>query len=527
MQRRRNPRRSSKVAKYAGEENSLHYIRVSSEEQAIKALNLENQEGTCRDHCTQQGWPVVERFLDRHSARNAVDRPEFQRLLAYCRANRGKIRYVVVYDLSRFARNVGDQAVAIAELERCGVRLRSVREPNIDESPAGRLAANILGGMNQYMTDSLVINMRDKCRKSAGKGRFPWRAPLGYKNVGGNTGPNIIPNESAPLIRRAFELIRTDRYKQADVLEVINKEGLTTGKGEPVPIQTFQAILRNPLYAGWVTMPSDDTFEPVRGLHEPIISQELFDEVQSILEGRKPTPTPKRKVNPDFPLKCFVRCESCGNPLTGGFCKGKTKTYRRYWCYRPLCRAVALLADELEEQFVHLLGRLRPSPGDDSNISKKAVKRWADRQGDVVKETRRLQASLESLRGDKRTILRLLMDKKISDTTYTESEAEYSDSIQSAEQELRNLQSRGGEQDAFLRFVDEFRSVDMAAVWQKAAPEHKKRVQTFLFSGGLTYSEKTESLNPSKASLFSCLEVFCGPESSLASPTGFEPVLSP
>jgi hypothetical protein len=119
------------------------------------------------------------------------------------------------------------------------------------------------------------------------------------------------------------------------------------------------------------------------------------------------------------------------------------------------------------------------------------------------------------------------MDKKISDTTYTESEAEYSDSIQSAEQELRNLQSRGGEQDAFLRFVDEFRSVDMAAVWQKAAPEHKKRVQTFLFSGGLTYSEKTESLNPSKASLFSALEVLYGAESSMASPTGFEPVLSP
>jgi hypothetical protein len=78
---------------------------------------------------------------------------------------------------------------------------------------------------------------------------------------------------------------------------------------------------------------------------------------------------------------------------------------------------VALLADELEDQFVSLLGRLRPSPDDDSKISKKAVKRWADRQGDVAKETKRLEAQLESLRGDKRTLLRLLMDKKISDTT--------------------------------------------------------------------------------------------------------------
>jgi Recombinase len=85
-------------------------------------------------------------------------------------------------------------------------------------------------------------------------------------NVGGKKGPSIVPDENrAPLNRRAFELIRTERYLQADVLEIINKEGMTTRKGKPVPVQTFQSILRNPLYAGWVTMPSDDTFQPARG----------------------------------------------------------------------------------------------------------------------------------------------------------------------------------------------------------------------------------------------------------------------
>jgi hypothetical protein len=119
------------------------------------------------------------------------------------------------------------------------------------------------------------------------------------------------------------------------------------------------------------------------------------------------------------------------------------------------------------------------------------------------------------------------MGKKISDTTYAEAEKEYSDSIRSAERDLRSLQSRGGEQEEFLRFVEEFRSVDMGAAWQMAAPESKKRVQTFLFSGGLTYSEKTESLNPSNSSIFNCLEVLLGSESILASPAGFDPALTP
>jgi site-specific DNA recombinase len=193
MRKRTNHRSSRVVVKNGGVGYTLLYIRVSSLDQANKALNLENQERTCREFCQRQDWPVVERFLDRHSARNAVDRPEFQRLLAYCRTNPGKIRYVVVFDLSRFARNVGDQAAAIAELERCGVLLRSVRESNIDESPLGRLAANILGGMNQYMTDALSANMKIKSRQAAAAGRFPWRAPLGYKNIGGKSGPNIAP----------------------------------------------------------------------------------------------------------------------------------------------------------------------------------------------------------------------------------------------------------------------------------------------------------------------------------------------
>jgi hypothetical protein len=134
---------------------------------------------------------------------------------------------------------------------------------------------------------------------------------------------------------------------------------------------------------------------------------------------------------------------------------------------------------------------------------------------------------LDGLKRDKRRLLKLLMDEKISQTTYTESEEEYSEGIKFAEQELRSLQSRGEKQDEFFRFAAEFRSVNMAAAWEQAGPEQKRRVQTLLFEDGLSYSKKTKSLNPDNSSLFRALEVLVGSESMLASPTGFEPVLSP
>src|SRR5262249_22002045 len=206
----------------------------------------------------------------------------------YCRLNRTAVGFVVVQDLSRFSRFSKVQADAIFELGKHGIKVRSVYEPNVDETAAGKLAANMLAAFNQYFSDSLSEKMTDRMRASAAAGRFPWPAPVGYENIGGTVGPNIKPDgKRAPLIRRAFELMATGHYKKTEVLKTVTDEGLTTTAGKPLSAQTFQKVLRNSLYAGWITMSSDPTFEPVRGLHEPIISQTVFDTVQAILSGRK------------------------------------------------------------------------------------------------------------------------------------------------------------------------------------------------------------------------------------------------
>jgi hypothetical protein len=54
--------------------------------------------------------------------------------------------------------------------------------------------------------------------------------------------------------------------------------------------------------------------------------------VQAILDGRRPSLVPEKKVNPLLPLKCFVRCESCGTPLTGKLASGRIKNPR--YCAR-------------------------------------------------------------------------------------------------------------------------------------------------------------------------------------------------
>src|ERR1700687_3385377 len=123
------------------------YIRVSTPEQASGNYSLPTQEAKERNFCRQQGLAVLKLFADEESARTD-DRPEFKKMLAYCRQHRRDISHVVVSDLSRLARNVLDQGQTLVELGQMGIQLVSVDEPNLDESAAGTLVKKELGSVN-------------------------------------------------------------------------------------------------------------------------------------------------------------------------------------------------------------------------------------------------------------------------------------------------------------------------------------------------------------------------------------------
>jgi len=367
--------------------------------------------------------------------------------------------------------------------------------------------------------------MKDRTRQAVSAGRFPWRAPLGYINIGGKDGPNIKPDsERAALITRAFQLVATGRYKKADVLRIVTDEGLKTARGKSLTPQTFQALLKNPLYAGWVTLPSDESFLPVKGLHEPIVSQELFDRVQDVLAGRKPSGTPKRKYNPELPLKCLIRCGVCETPITGGFVKGRSKKYGHYWCRK--CHAVKSTKETLESEFVTHLQRLRPTKRTSADFPKIAAKVWAARQGDTEKQLNRLSVRLEDEKRRRRAILDSMLARTISPERFKEEDEESCASISVIEEEIRTVNAARGTMDAFVRFA-ELQVMDIAAAWQIAGPEQRQRVQNLLFQDGLNYVPGAGILNRSNSSLFSILESTLSKDGMLASPTGFEPVLSP
>lgn len=109
------------------------YIRVSTKEQT-ENLSLPTQLRACEEYCRREGLEVVARFKEEGESAKSADRTELQRLLSFCRTNQGKVHFVVVFNLTRFARDKYDHFALRAHLQSLGISLRSATEP-IDDSP--------------------------------------------------------------------------------------------------------------------------------------------------------------------------------------------------------------------------------------------------------------------------------------------------------------------------------------------------------------------------------------------------------
>ena len=97
------------------------YTRVSTKGQT-ENLSLPTQLKTCEEYCERQGLEVIARFREEGESAKTADRTELQKLLTFCRANKGRVQFVVVYNLTRFARA---RSTTISRCARTSSRLES------------------------------------------------------------------------------------------------------------------------------------------------------------------------------------------------------------------------------------------------------------------------------------------------------------------------------------------------------------------------------------------------------------------
>ncbi|MGH3241155.1 MAG: recombinase family protein, partial [Spirillospora sp.] len=165
------------------------------------------------------------------------------------------------------------------------------------------------------------------------------KAPIGYLNIrervdGREVRTVVIDTQRGPLVRMAFELYATGTYGFHDLIDALTDAGLRTRPtkkhpaGQPISIARIGAILRNRYYLGYVTHGGVE----YKGRHEPLVTQELFERVQRVLDGERGGGT-RARVHHHY-LKGSLGCPRCSRRLM--IMRGKGKRGDLYFYF--ICR---------------------------------------------------------------------------------------------------------------------------------------------------------------------------------------------
>ncbi len=349
------------------------YARVSSERQDVD-LSISAQLKALREYASHNGHIVVKEYIDEAESGRSIDRPGFKQMIATARQKTPPFEAILVWKLSRFARNREDSIIYKSLLRKQGIQLISINEP-VEDTPSGRLLEGIIEVIDEFYSANLSQDVVRGMRESASRGFYAGgNVPYGYKIVkvrdGDTQRSKLEPDPvTAPVVQRIFrECVEGKGLKE--IAKGLNRDGLTTGMAKKWGTTTLHHMLRNEAYIGVLVWDrrkrrklGGDALPPVRveDAWTAIIDRDTFNRAQTALAARAPKVTHPRVVHSEYILSGLMRCRYCGTALIGHAVKSGKFFY--YMCGnarrkgREVCNTPLLPKDRIERFFVDRIKR--------------------------------------------------------------------------------------------------------------------------------------------------------------------------
>lgn len=327
------------------------YIRVSTMDQL--EYSPESQLRLIKDYAIKHNILINSEFIYKDegiSGRDADKRPAFQSMISTAKQKDKPFDCILVYSTSRFARNHEQSIVYRSMLEKeHGIEVISITQPSVDKK-TDMLTNAIYSIMDEWYSMDLSENVKRGMTQKALEGGHQTAPPYGYeKKYKGSV--MTIKEDEAEIIRFIFNEFLNNVSKWAISRKLRTKE-VKTKKGSYFDTRKLTYILRNPVYKGYVRwtptkrahwdFKNENTIIK-KSTHEPIISEEVFEKVQKMLDEKesklikraRPTESTKHW------LSGLIKCSECGSSLNysgssptkknphfrcGGYNKGYCKT---------------------------------------------------------------------------------------------------------------------------------------------------------------------------------------------------------
>ena len=372
--------------------NVVIYARYSSHNQT--ECSIEGQIEECKRYAELNDYNVINTYIDRAKSGTKDNREEFLKMIED--SKKKEFKYIIVYQLDRFARNRYDSAIYKKELKTRDIRVLSSRE-NITEDASGVLMESMLEGMAEYY--SLELGQKVRRGMNYNGENFYYNGgtvPLGFKlqeitiNIENSLKPiikkkYILDNEKASIVQKIFEMY-ANGSKMVEIISTLNSLGVKTAYNKSFNKSSIRRILENKKYIGTYTYNGIETSDAI----PRIVSDELFNRVQMELVKNGLAPSRNRAKN-EYLLTGKLYCGDCKEKMTGTSGTSKTKELHTYYICKNSkahknCTKKRIKKDYLEDLVV-LFAKRTLTNENINKIAKKIVDIANNEQNNQVLKT--------------------------------------------------------------------------------------------------------------------------------------------
>ena len=299
--------------------NAVAYCRVSTDKQEEQGYSLPSQEKFCRQKAKDSHLELVKIFSGHESAYKP-GRKMLQEMLDYIIEN--DIKHVICYAKDRLSRNPYDN-LKIRELQDSfGIQVHFCNHVFSNDA-MGRFSEHIIEGTAEFQSRYISERTKTGMIQKLSQGQWCQVAPYGYVNNKETKAVDVDPRE-AENVRWLYQQYASGNYSLTTLQMAFDSNGrYYIPNHRKITRSNLERILKNQFYIGLMVWDGQTFY----GNHEKIISNELFQSVQSVFKAaNKP-----RMSKLTFTYSGLITCERCGCAITSEIKKGQ---YIYYHCTR-------------------------------------------------------------------------------------------------------------------------------------------------------------------------------------------------
>lgn len=483
------------------------YLRLSKEDvdkvnKGDDSSSIKSQRLLLTDFALERGFKIVGVYSDDDESGLYDDRPDFKRMMTDAKLDEFDI--IIAKTQSRFSRNMEHiEKYLHHDLPNLGIRFIGAVDGVDTESAENKKSRQINGLANEWYCEDLSKNIRSAFKAKMKDGQFLGSScPYGYKKDPQNHNHLVVDDYAAKVVQKIFNLY-LEGYGKGKIGSILSSEGIlipTLYKTEVLKqnyhnskaidttqnwsYQTIHTILNNEVYLGHLIQNKVNTMSYkdknkrilpkekwiiVRNTHEPIITEEMFQDVQKLQKNRTRS---VENIEPNGLFSGLIFCADCKHAMSRKYARRGEKGFVGYVCKtyktqgKNFCESHSIDYDELEEAVLFSIKNEARSILQQEEIDElRKVQAYDETKSYYEMQLENIKSRMEKIEKYKKKTYDNYMDDLISRDDYKKYVTEYDKEIGELKQQQELINSKTDLEkeistqydewvEAFINYVD-------------------------------------------------------------------------